>query len=256
MYDLEPKFDPRPSGTVGDLTPVVCWSRMQAEAGQQLEAIVLRKETERLANGGVFCWGVGNPPAKSVGRIRASRQPVDAIFSIMKSKPKAIDAAPERVVLWRTYFDEAGAELPLPEGSIVTSRADSAGRVKASHYALICASDEPLVLGDFGSFDPNAYRNVSVEAGPIGASQVTALVQRFRPEQRPAAYRVNLRARLAGAYWVKLGSPVLLSSFAREQLQAVVTNTSNQRGWLALARSLRDGPETLRVDNGQQLPLL
>src|ERR1700730_13554838 len=36
----------------------VCWSRMQAEAGQQLEAIIFRKERERQAGGGMFCWGV------------------------------------------------------------------------------------------------------------------------------------------------------------------------------------------------------
>lgn len=46
--------------TVHDGDTLVCWSRMQAEAGQSLDAIVRRKELEREANGGLFLWGVGN----------------------------------------------------------------------------------------------------------------------------------------------------------------------------------------------------
>lgn len=38
----------------------VCWSKVQAESGQTLNAIVARKEKERLAGAGVFFWGVGN----------------------------------------------------------------------------------------------------------------------------------------------------------------------------------------------------
>ena len=40
------------------------WSKMQAEAGQGLAAIVARKEAERAAVDGIFWWGIGN----SLGR--------------------------------------------------------------------------------------------------------------------------------------------------------------------------------------------
>jgi hypothetical protein len=88
----------------------VCWSRMQAEAGQPLETIVARKELERQAGDGVFLWGVGNAPAAVTSLLAKARLPVRAIFSIMKSRPKSIDLAPRRVVIWRRYIDANGVE--------------------------------------------------------------------------------------------------------------------------------------------------
>lgn len=71
----------------------VCWSRMQAEAGQQIETIVSRKELERRAGNGSFMWGVGNPPAIITGALARAKVPVHVIFSMMKSRPKAVDVA-------------------------------------------------------------------------------------------------------------------------------------------------------------------
>lgn len=255
MYDLEFDLPRRQAATFRPLTPIVCWSRMQTEAGQGLEAIIQRKEAERLANGGVFCWGVGNPPAKSVARVRAAGQPVDAIFSVMKSRPKPMDVAPQRLLLWTRYFDENGIERPLPEGSIVTSRADSLKRTKIAHYALICFSDQPLVLGDYGPFDPHAYRNMSAEGGAIGASQVTALVQRHRPEDMATDYRINLRAQLTDAYWARLSGPVVLSASAKNMLQATNSTQPLPGEWRAFANFLRTGSE-VACRGPEQLALL
>jgi len=229
---------------------------MQTEAGQGLDAIVHRKEIERRANGGLFLWGVGNPPAKALRGVRTAGKPVDAIFSIMKSKPKAVDVKPARVVLWRTYFDEVGFERPLPDGSLVTSRADSITRDKFAHYALMCWADEPLKLGDYGSFDHQAYRNVSAEQGPIGASQVTALVERYRPEQAPGTYRINLRARLSGAYWVKLGSPLILAPSALDKIQSAHGSPLTTQDWVSLISSIRDCSLAGQTEPRGQLHLL
>ncbi len=48
---------------------IVCWTRMQAESGQDLLNIVRRKEIERRANGGIFFWGVGNAPTEQQARL-------------------------------------------------------------------------------------------------------------------------------------------------------------------------------------------
>lgn len=37
-----------------NLTEVVCWTRMQAEAGQNINRIIARKEAERRAGGGLY----------------------------------------------------------------------------------------------------------------------------------------------------------------------------------------------------------
>jgi hypothetical protein len=118
-------------------------------------------------------------------------------------------------VTWRSYFDLDGVERPLPGGS-VTSRAHGRG----AHYALICRSDAPLELGDFGPFDPSVYRNVSESGKLIGASQVTALLRRVAPEGADASYRINLRAKLTGSYWVKLGDPGAPIAFAHNPFKA------------------------------------
>lgn len=139
MYDLGVVGSPSEK-VPSRLTRIICWSRMQTEAGQPLHQIVRRKELERQANGGVFVWGVGNPPAKAVRQLALSGDPIDAVFSVMKSRPKSVDVAPEAVFLWRGYIDQDGRHCRLPEGSIVTSRSNTQVGTKSAHYALVCRS--------------------------------------------------------------------------------------------------------------------
>jgi hypothetical protein len=149
----------------------VCWTRMQAEAGQPLERIIKRKEQERRLGGGVFLWGVGNAPALITNVLARAGVPVRIIFSVMKSKPKDADIAPRSTVVWRSYVDANGAERPLPAHALVTSRGDSTLSMKRVHYALMCRSDEELVLRRGERFDPSAFRNAGESGGPVGASQ-------------------------------------------------------------------------------------
>ena len=186
----------------------VCWSRMQAEAGEGLDAIVRRKELERRAGDGMFCWGVGNAPAVIISALARLGQPVAAVFSIMKSRPKAVDLRPERTVAWRRYVDFNGIMRPLPRHVLVTSRAESAGGPKSKHFSLMCWSDKPLVIERGEPFDPAAYRNAGGTGAPVGASQVTALLRRTSQAQGATAYEANLKASLVSAYWVRLADPV------------------------------------------------
>ncbi|MGZ3273516.1 MAG: hypothetical protein ACXU82_17400 [Caulobacteraceae bacterium] len=225
------------------ITEMVVWSRMQAEAGQDLSAIVARKECERVASGGVFCWGVGNAPSRAMPALARSRSDVDVVFSIMKSRPKAADANPDGLVVWRSYFDGLGVERPLPAACLVTSRAGTGTKPKETHYALMCTSGSPLVLGDFGAFDHRAYRNVSEAGGAIGASQVTALLKRAEAEHGVAEYRINLRAKLTLGYWVRLGNPLDLDPKRREFLETAlrVQPSTSTADWLTFVDELRKG---------------
>ena len=102
----------------------ICWSRMQAEAGQGLAAIVARKECEREAGNGHFFWGVGNAPAVMISALARLKCPVGAVFSIMKGKPKTEDISPRRTLVWRKYLDVTGVERELPPNALITSRAE------------------------------------------------------------------------------------------------------------------------------------
>lgn len=225
----------------------VCWSRMQAEAGQELEAIIARKELERRAGEGIFLWGVGNPPALVANVLARAGVPVRMIFSIMKSRPKLVDVAPTRTVAWRRYVDARGAERPLPTNSLVTSRGDSAGGAKRAHYALMCQSDQPLRIRRGVPFDPSAFRNAGGTGAPVGASQVTALLRRTGTDTPGADYEVNLCAWLVDSYWVRLTDPVELDQAKLELLSQGARQ--DVAGWLDLVGRIRSGPPSGRASH-------
>lgn len=191
---------------------------MQAEAGQDIWSIIARKEAERRAGDGLFFWGVGNAPSRSICALASDSKEIDVVFSLMKTRPQARDVSPSGVVAWRTYFDCEGAEQPLPKHVLVTSREHAGSGSKSVHYALVCNSDEELRLADLGSFDPKAYRNIGDGGGPIGSSQVTALILRTCDEAPVSGYRINMRAKLAGSFWVRLGRPQSLKASALKTL--------------------------------------
>ena len=231
------------------LDEYVCWSRMQAEAGQALEAIITRKELERQAGSGSFLWGVGNAPATIASVLSRAGIPVRAVFSVMKSKPKAVDVAPARTLAWRRYVDAHGVERPLPPHALVTSRGDSAGGVKRTHYALMCRSESPLKLRRGETFDPSAFRNAGGTGAPVGASQVTALLRRVEPDQGIVGYEANITAWLTDSYWVRLADPVELDA-RRHGILAEVGDVDSS-GWCDAVAEIRSGAATaLRNDNG------
>lgn len=218
---------------LSDREDVACWTRMQSEAGQGLARIFARKEIERRAGGGLFFWGVGNPPATATVTLARAGVIVPVYFSVMKSKPKAQDAAPERVVSWRRFVDAYGVLRDIPSHVVVTSRVSS----RTCHYALVCKSNGPLALNDLGAFNPSDWRNMGGTGAPVGASQVTALVRRIAWSSG-GDYRVAIRAHLAGGYWVKLVDPVEVSAADRAALEAVPTDID---GWMSLATKVKQG---------------
>lgn len=215
----------------------VCWSRMQAEAGQTLVAIIARKEEERRAGDGVFFWGVGNPPSTMANVLARMNIPVRVVFSIMKSQPKVADTSPQRTVLWRRYTDACGSERALPPHVLVTSRGETGRGPKTKHFALVCYSDAPLSITRGKPFDPDAYRNASGSGARVGASQVTALLKRTGEPKADTPYEVNLEASLRGGYWVRLSDPVALNV---EAIHSIAARSSGDEKWLDFVRRIRD----------------
>lgn len=222
----------------GELSPVICWTRMQAEAGQNLDAIVTRKDLEREAGDGLFCWGIGNAPPRSLNETVRRGIDIDVVFSMMKSRPKSSDVTPSGLVVWRSYFDFDGVERPLPPNVLITSGPKASRR---AHYALMCHADQQLKLADLGAFDPTAYLNVSEAARPVGASQVTALLRRVAGERENASYRINLRASLTQSSWVKLGRPLELTARRRAELMEMLRclEEMTKTDWLQMVLGIR-----------------
>jgi|CXWL01.1.fsa_nt_gi hypothetical protein len=235
---------PQPEGCAQE--EYVCWSRMQAEAGQQLDAIIARKELERRAGNGRFLWGVGNPPAVIANVFARAEVPVRAIFSVMKSRPKTVDVTPSRTVAWRRYFDAHGDERPLPPYALVTSRGDSASGAKRTHYALMCRSSEPLTIRRGEPFDPGAFRNAGGTGAPVGASQVTALLRRVGEDGAEPNYEANITAWLVASYWVRLTDPVELDASRLKLLASAVDEGLNE--WCEIVAQVLSGPAAGRSE--------
>jgi hypothetical protein len=254
FFELIPTRPPaaHDSATIGG-EAYVCWSRMQSEAGQMLDAIIARKERERQAGEGLFLWGVGNAPSTAISALARLRLPVPVVFSTMKTKPKAIDVAPSRTVVWRSYVDEHGAERPLPPSALVTSRGDSAGGAKSRHYALMCYSDAPLELIRGIPFDPAAFRNAGGAGAPVGASQVTALLRQVADQDETPDYEANVIAWLTGGYWVRLADPQELNVAS---ITEIANFDGDAREWTELVARLRSDPVADEPTGGQDGLLL
>src|SRR5581483_5352783 len=185
-----------------DLPSLFCWTRFGTEAGEPIGAILHRKELERLANNGMFFWGVGNSVAPGMAALVEQAATPEVLFSPIKSRPRAADVAPECVVRWREATTIAGDRIALPDTVRVTSRASR------SHYALVCSSTEPLEVGCLGRLRFNELRNL-VRGQPLGSSQVTALVTHEHDAVADGedGYLVALRAFLVEPYFVRLAAP-------------------------------------------------
>lgn len=218
----------------------ICWSRMQAESGQALDVIIARKEIERRVGGGLFLWGVGNPPAVIAHALARMKIPVRAIFSIMKSRPKMVDVAPAQTFVWRRYIDAQGVNRPLPPHALVTSRGHSAGGAKRRHYALMCRSEEPLTVRRGEIFSPSAFRNASGAGARVGASQVTALLRRVSHDALDSDYETNLSAWLTESYWVRLADPLQLNSDKLAKLGRL--SELQPEDWYKVVAEIRSGP--------------
>lgn len=179
-----------------------CWTRFGTEAGEPIGSILNRKEIERLANDGVFYWGIGNSVAPGIASLLERATTPEVLFSPIKSRPRPVDVAPETVVRWREATTIAGDRITIPETVRVTSRPSRA------HYALVCAATEPLEVGHLGRLRFSELRNL-VSGHPLGTSQVTAVVSREieAVAGRDDGYVVALRASLVEPYFVRLAAP-------------------------------------------------
>jgi hypothetical protein len=189
-----------------------CWSRVGTEAGQDIRHILERKEQERACNSGVFFWGIGNAIGPSLRELVRRNPEPEVLFSPIKSAAREEDRAPTAIAAWTSARDLSGKAFALPETSLVTSRFDPAS-TKATHYALVCFSDEsltPSMSGEKIIF--SEVRNL-LTGRPVGASQITAVVARASSETvGKTSYTVVLRARLVYPYLLELSQPMLLPS--------------------------------------------
>jgi hypothetical protein len=223
----------------GSVPNIFCWTKMGTEAGQTLDAIIRRKELERLAGNGVFAWGIGNSLGNSVDLARqvSPNGQVDVLFTPMKSAPKQVDVLPSQTFLWLSYIENDGRIAPLPQHLLITSRG---GESKRTHYALLCHSDDSIEHDMLENYIyATSARNLA-SSNRIGPSQVTSMV-RYGSEaddSDDSPYKVAFRAALHKKGFLKLVNPICLEGdLAKQYRQACVATTATE--WLTLATEVR-----------------
>jgi hypothetical protein len=185
-----------------------CWTKIGIEAGESLESIFRRKEEERLAGGGMFFWGIGNPVGQAIAELVKRNPQPEVIFTPIKSTARSVDVKPEGIVTWTGAKDLDGNRFEIPAHALITSRFDS-GKPKSIHNALVCASDEPLTnVRDLGTLDIAELENL-LSGRPVGTSQVTAVVRVSGCKNAMSrAYNVVIRAKLVAPFFLRLHNPV------------------------------------------------
>ena len=194
------------------------WTRYGYEAGEEINRILIRKEHERCAADGIFLWGIGNSIIRGVRALLARE--VDSapvvVFSPMLSTARQVDVAPPIVARWMSAIRTDGSVWQLPKGAIVTSRVASLEKPRR-RYALVCYSESPIKVNAAGErFDITDLVNIESRA-PVGASQVTAVVERVQRVQGAQAgqYVAAFSAVLMPPYVVELCDPYSPDSICR-----------------------------------------
>jgi hypothetical protein len=185
------------------LPPAFCWTKYGTEAGEPISGILARKEQERVANDGVFLWGIGTSIRPSLEALLQQNVEPQVLFTPMLTAPAKQDVYPEGVVHWQSAIGLDGATYEIPKGSRVTSRRSA----RRNHFALVCQSEHQIVPAETSSgwLCETGVRNL-LTGRPVGSSQVTSVVETSATPATPR-YRVTLRARLVAPYFLVLGDP-------------------------------------------------
>ena len=217
------------------------WSKMGAESGEALAAIIRRKELEREAGGGVFVWGIGQSLGDGLSLLRAVESAPRVLFSPMPSKAKFGDASPSSLLVWTAYRRNGGTTEPLPPHVLVTSRGNIGPATKTHHYALLCRSAVPLTSGPVGAVSPARMRNLA-SGHPLGASQVTALVSHDDAQQGGREYPISFAADLLE--FIRLDAPLQVPLALARDLDQVASSATVE-DWLSFVGKVLRQEEAL-----------
>lgn len=243
-----------------NLPKAFCWSKMGAEAGEKLETIIQRKEIERLANAGVFTWGIGTSLGNSLEELQREIDTPSVLFTLMKGKAKEIDSHPKTLLLWLNGVDKHGNKFDLPEFSLLTSRGHTPlSTRKKKHYALVCSSQSPITNKKHGEIDGNALVNFK-SGKKVGASQVTSVVKSVNNENhKPSKYQIGFMANITKQGQIILSDCVSIqASEMNEILRAADEN--NVLAWKKAVGDLklkaqRRLKSSLTKDSGKQIQI-
>src|SRR5271156_4317330 len=155
----------------------VCLTKLGPEAGETANEILARKELERRSGVGAhkneFWWSVGEKgTAQSINSAILRHGANVVLFSAIKDQKPPENGLESDVLVWRKYRMLGSDVLhDLPKHVLITSAAVAkSGKMRTTHFALICSSSVPIRAGEHVFRFCNChYKNLS-EDGKLGKS--------------------------------------------------------------------------------------
>jgi len=219
---------------------IFCWSKVGSESGESIDRIIMRKEVERIANNGIFTWGVGSSLGDSAEMLKHATEDATVIFTSMLSKPKLIDERPKTLLLWTGGRTRDGESIELPYYSLLTSRGHTETRSnKVKHYALMCRSSNSITHQRKGHLYGGSLVNLKT-GNPVGNSQVTAIVKRNDAiAKHKRRYNIEFVAKLDNPLQVILDKYVEITAHdIRRSIEAAEANDID--GWKSEIRAMKE----------------
>jgi hypothetical protein len=200
------------------------WTQMEAEGGEELLRIIQRKESERMAGGGVFWWCVGNSISAEALRKHADKTgTLSVVFSQKPTCAQEKGRNPSEICVWSCYEDNR----TLPPHVLVTS-----GPSKRE-YALVCQSAESVTIRK-QPFDDSLVQTYM--GNSFHTKRVTQLVRRpIGAKQNGGNYDAGFSATLIQPWVVRLARPRVLTPNER----GVLLGWKPGDDWMSLVRRLR-----------------
>ena len=203
----------------------VCLTKFGPESGETAKEILARKDLERRsgirAHKNEFWWGIGEKgTAQSINNLISQYNATIVLFSAIKNQEPPKNGLSSDAFVWRKYRVLGGDILhDIPKHVLITSDAlTKSGKVRKTHFALICNSSIPIKMGGHVfRFANRHYKNISKDGTPgktaRGQRTTTALVRWTTSPISGAECDslIDFSAQLCAPYCVELSDPKPIS---------------------------------------------
>ena len=231
----------------------VCLTKFGPESGETAEEIIARKDLERRSGVGAhkneFWWGVGEKgTAQSIQTLISQHGGNIVLFSAIKDQKPPSKGSSTDALVWRKYRMLGGDILQdIPKHVLITSAAVTKnGKMRTTHFALICSSSVPIKMGEHVfRFCNSHYKNLSKD-GAIGKSArgqrtTTALVKWTSSTISGAECDslIDFSADLCTPDCVELLDPTRISPSTVAKLNQQIANGLGIRQWALAVATIR-----------------
>jgi hypothetical protein len=231
----------------------LCLTKFGTESGETAKEILARKDLERRSGVGAhkneFWWGVGEKgTAQSIQTLISQHGGNIVLFSAIKDQKPPNKGSATDALVWRKYRVLGGDILQdVPRHVLITSAAvTKSGKMRTTHFALICSSSVPIKMGEHVfRFCNSHYKNLSKD-GAIGKSArgqrtTTALVKWTSSTISGAECDslIDFSAQFCAPYCVELSDPKRIPPSAMEALNQQILKGLGSRHWTLAVTNIR-----------------